>query len=896
MTAAPWRVPRVLVLWDTPVLMDAAYAAACDSAEVIAAARGDADLEALIRRVQPDAVVLETNDSSVSRSFVARELPSCLVIEVSFVEHRLRVVRSDGDGGALSSGFAERLRTALAGSADKLSARVESYEGDPAVVSHIGELAEASASGNGLASDAFDHELAAPDLSIIVPTRNEAGNVAALAARLETLFDDKTVEVIFADDSDDETPNAVIKAAATSRNRIRLLHRPREERGDGLGGAVLAGLRIARAPWVCVMDGDLQHPPEVIPSMLERAVEDDADLVAASRYSPHGEAENALSPLRKVVSKTTGGLARVLFPGRLRKISDPMSGFFLVRREAVALDRLRPRGFKILLEIVVRSKDLRIAETKFDFGERFAGESKATVGEGLTFLMQLARLRVSGTPLKFAGFTFIGATGLVVNMLVFWALAVQGDMQYLLAALVATQCSTLWNFLLTERFVFRGVRKRHGLGARTALFFVMNNIALLLRGPLLIVTISLLGVGPLTANLFSLLALTLIRFSIADVWIWAPERETKTHAYDIHGLLSVVSEVGLPELEAFATAEQPDAPTVNVRIGRLNRKQSDLVVALTRLVRHTRYDEGLGPLGFAVDVAASAGTIEVVASPLLRYSPHVLYTNVVEPILRWMFVRNGYSLVHGACIEFGTDAYMITARTDTGKTTTILKSLENHASGFLSDDLTLLRPDGSVLTYPKPLTISRHTVKAVRTPLLSLRERLLLFYQSRVHSKSGRQFAFMLTRLKLPVATINTVVQLLVPPPKYDVQRLIPSVRKVRESRLAGLIVIERGHDERRSLAGDEALEIVMANCADSYGFPPYDELEDFLQRMSGPTSLVQQERRIVATALAGIPATLVGSSTMEWWRELPGIAGVEPVHHTVEEPESSLVALPVSD
>jgi hypothetical protein len=285
----------------------------------------------------------------------------------------------------------------------------------------------------------------------------------------------------------------------------------------------------------------------------------------------------------------------------------------------------------------------------------------------------------------------------------------------------------------------------------------------------------------------------------------------------------------------------------------------------------------------------------VVASPLLRHSPHVLYTNVVEPILRWMFVRAGYSLVHGACVEFGDRAYLVTAQTDTGKTTTILKSLENHGTGFLSDDLTLLRPDGRVLTYPKPLTISRHTVKAVRTPLLSMKERLLLFYQSRIHSKSGRQFAFLLTKFNLPVATINAIVQLLVPPPKYHVERLIPGVRKVRESQLAGLIVIERGHDERRQLSFEEAQEIVMANCADSYGFPPYDSIEDFLQRMNGVVHLVDEERRIVGAALAGLPATLLGSSTMEWWRELPGIAGVDVAHEPVEA-DASLVAIPVAD
>ena len=102
--------------------------------------------------------------------------------------------------------------------------------------------------------------------------------------------------------------------------------------------------------------------------------------------------------------------------------------------------------------------------------------------------------------------------------------------------------------------------------------------------------------------------------------------------------------------------------------------------------------------------------IEVIASPLLQRSPHVLYTNVVEPILRWTFASKGYALVHAACFADGDHAFMLTARTDTGKTTTTLKLLDHFPYSFLSDDLTIVCPDGRVLAYPKPLTISRHTV------------------------------------------------------------------------------------------------------------------------------------------------------------------------------------------
>ena len=139
--------------------------------------------------------------------------------------------------------------------------------------------------------------------------------------------------------------------------------------------------------------------------------------------------------------------------------------------------------------------------------------------------------------------------------------------------------------------------------------------------------------------------------------------------------------------------------------------------------RSLRYTEGLGALGFGVEISQVGERVEVLAAPLLQRSPHVLYTNVVEPILRWTFASKGYALVHAACFADGDDAYMLTARTDTGKTTTTLKLLDHYPYSFLSDDLTIVCPDGRVLAYPKPLTISRHTVHAVKTPLLSWSER-----------------------------------------------------------------------------------------------------------------------------------------------------------------------------
>jgi len=342
------------------------------------------------------------------------------------------------------------------------------------------------------------------------------------------------------------------------------------------------------------------------------------------------------------------------------------------------------------------------------------------------------------------------------------------------------------------------------------------------------------------------------------------------YAYNIHDIITVNSEAWLPELASFRVGEPVDQPTVSVHIGKANqdRPHEMLVPDGHRIL----YDEGLGPVGFTAEIIANR-TIGVWVSRLVGWSRHVLYTNVVEPILRWVFVDEGYALVHGACLAFGSGAHLVTGRTDTGKTTTLLRILSNQqGTTFISDDLTLVRPDGLVLTYPKPLTISLHTVNAINPEVLSPRERLALLFQSRVHSRPSRRLALHLAQTRLPMATINAVVQWLVPPPKYHVERLIPGVGVTRESHLAGLFVIERGGEGQIQLEPEEAIDIVFKNCEDAYGFPPYHAFEGFLCTLGG-RDLRAVERQIVTRALRNCPAVLLRSNNLDWWQRIPALA-----------------------
>jgi hypothetical protein len=342
------------------------------------------------------------------------------------------------------------------------------------------------------------------------------------------------------------------------------------------------------------------------------------------------------------------------------------------------------------------------------------------------------------------------------------------------------------------------------------------------------------------------------------------------HSYDIHGILTVVSDVTLPELKAFAVEREIPRPTVRVRLGHV---PTDIDPSPDAGERTVTYIESAGQRGFAIHLRLGE-YVEVIASPFLRRSPHVLYTNVVEPVLRWAFVERGYALVHGACMAIGDRAFLITARTDTGKTTTVLKTLDaNPDYSFLSDDLTLVREDGTVLPYPKPLTISRHTLSAVNTPLLTPMERFTLIFQARLHSKSGRWFGLMLTRFNLPMATTNAIVQWMVPPPKYPIQRLVPHADIAPSAHLSGMVVIERGDSRQLDLSHQEAVDVLLENCEDAYGFPPYADIKESLY-ITRNGDLRTEERRIVHAAMADCPSIAMRSETRNWFQMLPDFIG----------------------
>ena len=737
------------------------------------------------------------------------------------------------------------------------------------------------------------------EVSLVVPTRNEAGNIEPLLMRVHQAMKGIPTEVVFVDDSTDETPEVIRKLQEWFPLHLTLIARPPERRKNGLGGAVVEGLQVAQAPWVCVMDADLQHPPEMIPRLLHQAKKSGSDIVMGSRLAPGGDA-SSLGFQRMLISQVFALTTRITFPQRLRKVTDPLTGFFLTRRAALKAEELKPDGFKILLEILVSHPHLKVSEVPIHFGHRNAGESKASVQETIKFFRGLFRLRLAGQA-NFMRFLLVGFSGLVVNSLVLAAFTELASIHYIISAVIATQASTLWNFGLTEWWVFGKRETGRSFLQRMASFLVMNNLMLLLRGPLMSLMVSQLGIHYIISNLVSLFAMTLLRYFVADQWIWnkntnktvenrrtdmkqsITKTETKVeqfgYVYNIHNILKVASMFELPELEYFRVPALTEEPDIRLRLERRHkerRRSERNGNTQRRSADDIHYGESLGRYGFEVTIS-NKSRVEIAVSPILRYSLHVLYTNVVEPILRWSFVRKGYALVHAACISFDGQAVLVTARTDTGKTSTILRAVDNYACSFLSDDMTIVSKDGRVLSYPKPLTISNHTLSAVNAnSSLTWWERIALQFQSRLHSKSGRKVGLNLSQSKLPAATMNAIVQMIVPPPKYMVHRLIPKANYANSATLSRAVIIERGSEYVESLHHEQAVETFVKNAEDAYGFPPYPILAESLSRWNGE-DLHLQEQAIVDEALKPIPTVRLRDPKFNWWQRLPVIAENSP-------------------
>jgi len=308
-----------------------------------------------------------------------------------------------------------------------------------------------------------DHVRAGPELSVVVPTFNEVSNVGLLVDRLALVLSGIRWEVIFVDDNSPDGTAQAVREMAQEDHRVRIVHRIGRR---GLSSAVLEGFEASSAPFLAVIDGDLQHDETLLVEMLQRLRAGHCDLVVGSRYIADGSV-GAWDRQRHLASRFATRLSKLVLRADL---ADPMSGFFAITRTAYERTRtnLSAQGYKILLDLVASAPEpLEIVELPYTFRTRQHGESKLDAMVSFEYLLLLADKLLGGVvPVRFLLFSVIGALGVGVHMAALAVLMQAAGAGFLVAQSVATFAAMTFNFVLNNWLTYRDRRLR---GARALL-------------------------------------------------------------------------------------------------------------------------------------------------------------------------------------------------------------------------------------------------------------------------------------------------------------------------------------------------------------------------------------------------------------------------------------------
>jgi dolichol-phosphate mannosyltransferase len=277
------------------------------------------------------------------------------------------------------------------------------------------------------------------------------------------------------------------------------------------------------------------------------------------------------------------------------------------------------------------------------------------------------------------------------------------------------------------------------------------------------------------------------------------------------------------------------------------------------------YTEQLGSAGaqFSIDFAER---IEVIVNKLISKSRHVLYVNLVEPLLRFLFISRGFILLHSACLDKNDSGLLLSAPPDTGKTTTVLKCVKNGFS-FLSDDMTIIKLPNEALCFPKPMTISSHTFRTAVSVSNTRHNDRSMRLRSLIHSKAGRSFMHKLAKLNVPIFTINTIGQSIVRPPKYGINSILQDAKIKKDTKVDNLYFLKRDGNDFLQLDTSTALQLAVENSDDAFIFPPYAELLKYIG-IKGRTAieLLEEEKKLLRSFLSAISCFMVKSETRSWY------------------------------
>ncbi len=359
--------------------------------------------------------------------------------------------------------------------------------------------------------------------SLVVPTYNEAGNIERIIRLLSHLLDESLTDdyelIIVDDDSPDQTWHYA-QALMPEYPHLRVMRRQHER---GLSTAVIRGWQAAHGEILGVIDGDLQHPPETLLALLAK-IDDGADLAVASRHV-EGGGVSTWSATRRFLSRGAQLLGLIVLPQVVSRVTDPMSGYFLVQRAAIADVPLSPVGYKILIEVLGRGSIKTIAEVGYVFHEREEGESKVTWKQYTDYLQHLLRLRIASGRLgrlsrnfkfpvgRFLRFGLVGLSGLVVDMTALYFFFEVLNVGLTRSAIFAAELAIINNFYWNDVWTFSDLAKQQrGWQLMIKRFFKFNIVCLMgLILKILLLNLFFNGLN-LNAYVANLLAIAIVTF------------------------------------------------------------------------------------------------------------------------------------------------------------------------------------------------------------------------------------------------------------------------------------------------------------------------------------------------------------------------------------------------
>jgi dolichol-phosphate mannosyltransferase len=363
-------------------------------------------------------------------------------------------------------------------------------------------------------------------LSLVIPTYKERNNIENIVNILSRLLDEAipgNYELIIVDDDSPDLTWELAQSLLPDYPQLRVMRRQEEW---GLSSAVIRGWQVATGRILGVIDGDLQHPPEVLIQLLQK-IEEGADLALASRHVDGGGV-SSWSIIRRFLSRGAQVLGLIILPGVLGRVTDPMSGYFMVRRSAIAGATMNPVGYKILLEVIGRGQVREIAEAGYIFRERTKGESKVTWKQYVEYIQHLIRLRVSTGRLgkisqkvnfpvgRFIRFGVVGFSGVFVDMAVLYLLSDPSTLALPLtrSKIISGEVAIFNNFLWNDAWTFADVSMQQKGWNQTIKRFLKFNV-ICLAGLVLNVVVLNIVFNLLIPNRY---IANLIAIAVATIW------------------------------------------------------------------------------------------------------------------------------------------------------------------------------------------------------------------------------------------------------------------------------------------------------------------------------------------------------------------------------------------